>query len=316
VPRFGGRFPHDRIVFACMKVLILGATGLLGYSMLRRLACADGIEVVGSVRNLTGSHQIATELRSCLVQVGDLTDITELNFLFRRVQPNVVVNCVAAAKSEWNDLARMVAVFSLLPRGIDWLCARSGARFIQISSDGVFSGSRGGYSEEDIADATDNYGIVKQLGEIARSGSLNIRTSVVGHSLLGNAGLVDWFLAQDAVCRGFVTSIFTGLTNVEIARITEKIILHWPHLEGTYHLASEPISKYDLLKMLARRYSKSIDVVADDSVAINRSLIAEKFRLATGYRPRGWVDLIDELYIENQNNTSTTDRRGTKYVCR
>jgi dTDP-4-dehydrorhamnose reductase len=295
-----------------MKVLILGATGLLGYALLRRLAFADGIEVVGSVRNLNGSHQFATELRGRLVQVGDLTDLTELNLLFQQVQPNVVINCVAAARSEWADLGRMAAVFSLLPRRIDWLCAKSGARFIQISSDGVFSGSRGGYTEQDIPDATDNYGIVKQLGETTRSGSLNIRTSVVGHTLSGNAGLVDWFLAQSETCRGFVKSVFSGLTNTEIARIIERIILEWPYLEGTYHLASEPISKYDLLNMLARRYGKRIDIVADDSLAIDRSLIAEKFRLATGYCTRGWVELIDELYVDNQNHTSTTKLTGDK----
>ena len=290
-----------------MKVLILGATGLLGYALLRRLACADGIEVVGSIRNLNGSHQIATELRSRLVQVGDLTELTELNLLFQQVRPNVVINCVAAARSEWTDLGRMVAVFSRLPRGIDWLCAKSGARFIQISSDGVFSGSRGGYTEQDIPDATDAYGIVKQLGETARSGSLNIRTSVVGHALSGNAGLVDWFLAQNETCRGFAKSVFSGLTNVEIARVTERIILDWPHLDGTYHLASEPISKYDLLKMLGQRYSKRIDIVADDSLAIDRSLVAEKFRLATGYRAKGWIELIDELYVDNQIHASTTN---------
>ena len=311
MPRSGGRFPHKRIVSADgrvrMKVLILGSTGLLGYALLRRLACANGIEVVGSIRCFDGSPQIATEVRSRLVQVGDLTDLTELNLLFEQVQPNVVINCVAAAKSEWSDLRRMVAVFSLLPRRIDWLCAKSGARFIQISSDGVFSGSRGDYTEQDMPDATDNYGIVKQLGETARSGSLNLRTSMIGHTLSGNAGLVDWFLAQNEACRGFSKSVFSGLTNVEIARVTERIILDWPHLDGTYHLASEPISKYDLLKMIAQRYGKRIDIVADDSLAIDRSLVAEKFRLATGYRARGWIELIDELYVDNQIHASTTN---------
>jgi dTDP-4-dehydrorhamnose reductase len=290
-----------------MKVLILGATGLLGYALLRRLACANGLEVVGSIRSFNGSHQIATELRNRLVQVGDLTNLIQLDLLFQQVQPDVVVNCVAAAKSEWTDFRRMVSVFSLLPRGIDRLCAKSGARFIQISSDAVFSGLRGGYTEQDNPDATDYYGIAKQLGETARSGSLNIRTSVIGHTLSGKAGLVDWFLAQNETCRGFVKSVFSGLTNVEIARITEGIIQDWPHLDGTYHLASEPISKYDLLKMLAQRYGKSIYIAADDSLIINRSLIAEKFRLATGYRTRGWVELIDELYVDNQ-------LRGTRLV--
>src|SRR5262245_5222935 len=124
-----------------MKVLVLGATGLLGYAMLRQLARVDGLEVVGSIRNRGSSHRIAKELSSRLVPVGDLTDLTQLNLLFQQVRPNVIINCVAAAKSEWTDLGRMVAVFSRLPRGIDWLCAKSGARLIQISSDGVFSGS-------------------------------------------------------------------------------------------------------------------------------------------------------------------------------
>jgi dTDP-4-dehydrorhamnose reductase len=288
-----------------MKVLVLGATGLLGYALLRRLALVDGVEVVGSIRNANASHRMSAQLKSRLVPVGDLTDLAQLHMLFQKVRPDVVVNCVAAAKSEWTDLERMVAVFSLLPRRIDWLCAKSSARFIQISSDGVFSGSRGAYTEQDIPDATDNYGLVKQLGEVSRRGSLNIRTSIIGHTLSSNAGLVDWLLAQNGTCRGFTKSVFSGLTNVEIARIVEKVIVCWPHLDGTYHLSSEPISKHDLLKKLAQRYSKAIDIVPDDSLVIDRSLVAAKFQSATGYHAREWIGLIDELYVDNENHAST-----------
>src|SRR3546814_15427524 len=90
-------------------------------------------------------------------------DIDELEELFRTQKPQVVINCVAARREQWNDPEMMIGLFSVLPQRVSFLCARHGARMVHVSSDGVFSGIRGNYTEEDLPDAVDLYGMPKQL---------------------------------------------------------------------------------------------------------------------------------------------------------
>jgi dTDP-4-dehydrorhamnose reductase len=194
----------------------------------------------------------------------------------------------------------MMALFAELPQQAYRLSA--GARFIQISSDGVFSGTRGCYTEIDPPDATDLYGVAKQRGEIDRPDAVTLRTSLLGHTLKGHEGLLEWFLAQKDSCTGFSKAIFSGLPSVVIARLVQDILLVWPQLGGVFHIASEPISKLDLLRHIARRYGKNIKIIADETVVLDRSLIAEKFRLITGRGPRSWPDLIDEMFVDRTTN--------------
>lgn len=279
-----------------MNILVLGATGMLGNAVFRVLAETLGIQVFGSVRQMEAQHFFTTELASRLVVAENIEKYDQLERLFDAVQPQVVVNCTSLGKSASQDLAKSLSIFSLLPQRLGHLCRLRGARLIQISSDGVFSGARGKYTEDDCPDADDVYGIAKLLGEVKEPHAITLRTSIIGHELQTKTGLLEWFLSQNNQCRCYTRAIFSGFPTVVLARLIRDVILPRPDLHGVYHVATHPISKFDLLRLVAQRYGKSIELVPDDRVVIDRSLSAERFAKTTGYTPPAWPELIDLMY--------------------
>lgn len=166
---------------------------------------------------------------------------------------------------------------------------------IHISTDCVFSGRRGRYTEQDAADATDLYGRTKHLGEVAGPGAVTLRTSIIGRELSAAQGLVEWFLAQRGTIPGYSKAIFSGLTTAEFSRVILDVIERHPDLTGVYHVASAPISKQDLLERLNRALDRGLTIRPDASVAIDRSLDGSRFAAAAGYAAPAWDTMIEEL---------------------
>jgi dTDP-4-dehydrorhamnose reductase len=175
-------------------------------------------------------------------------------------------------------------------------CRRIGARLVQISSDGVFAGHRGAYTEDDLPDADDVYGTSKFLGEIDAPHAITLRTSIIGHELQSGAGLLEWFLSQRGECRCYTRAIFSGFPTIVLADLIRDVVIPRPDLCGIYHIATRPISKFDLLRLVAERYGKDIDLIADDRPAPDRSLVARRFEKATGYGAPDWPALVDAMY--------------------
>jgi dTDP-4-dehydrorhamnose reductase len=280
-----------------MKVLVLGATGLLGNAVFRSLQAA-AISVSATVRSEAKSRLFSRQAAENLIVVEDLEKTGALYRLFDRVKPDVVINCVSVGRPPPADPMRSIQIYAALPQRISHVCQLSGARFIQISSDGVFSGARGGYTETDIPDATDVYGTAKLLGEVAGLHAINLRTSMIGHELESGTGLLEWFLKQQTQCRCHTRAVFSGFPTIVLAEVLRDIVIPRPELHGVYHLASHPISKYDLLKLVAARYGKTITLIPDDEINIDRSLVAERFARATGYTSPDWPALIDKMYSD------------------
>lgn len=285
-----------------MRVLVLGATGLLGSTIFRVLAADPGLDTVGTLRSPELARFFPRAAEERLVQVDALDNLASLGDVLEAAAPDVVINCLGTPRAEWSRFERLIELFALVPHRLGQLCSRRGIRLIHVSSDGVFSGRSGGYVEGDVTDATDPYGIAKQLGEVEGRQALTLRTSIIGHSLRGDSGLVDWLLAQSGSCRGYSEAIFSGLPTVVLARIMRDVILPRAELEGVYHLAAAPISKFDLLRLVAARYGKDIDIVADAGHARNLSLSPLKFQRATGYTAPPWPDLIDAMYRDHASN--------------
>jgi dTDP-4-dehydrorhamnose reductase len=279
-----------------VKVLVLGATGLLGNAMLRSLSRMPGAQVTGTIRQEGFRALFTPELASHLVGIDDIEDPKQQAALFDTLGPDVVVNCIAAGRPAPADPLRSIAVYAVLPRRLSRLCARAGARLIQISSDGVFSGARGAYTEDDLPDADDVYGTAKWLGEIDAPHAVTLRTSIIGHELQSGAGLLEWFLSQQGECRCFTRAIFSGFPTIVLADLIRDRVIPRPDLCGLYHVATRPISKFDLLRLVAERYGKEIGLLADDRPAPDRSLVARRFEQATGYRAPDWPVLIDWMY--------------------
>jgi dTDP-4-dehydrorhamnose reductase len=184
----------------------------------------------------------------------------------------------------------------MLPHRLAQICALAGARLIHFSTDCVFSGARGNYIETDPLDATDLYGQSKYIGEVAYPHTLTLRTSFIGHELETSNELIEWFLMQEGPIKGFTGAIYTGLPTVTLAGLVRDVDLPRPDLSGIYHVASAPISKYDLLSLVAKVYRKTIDIVPDDKVRIDRSLNGTKFKEATGYVAPPWPSLIEAMH--------------------
>lgn len=279
-----------------MKVLVLGSTGMLGHAVFQVLSDNAENYVIGAVRHPDDKRFFEPAAAERLIQVEDLENHEHLERLLDKVGPQVVVNCTSIGKPIPTDPMRSLSILSVLPHRLARLCRLNGARLIQIGSDGVFAGTKGQYAEDDFPDAVDLYGMAKQLGEVKEPHTVTLRTSMIGHELKARSGLLEWFLSQGEECRCFTRAIFSGFPTVVLAEIIRDHVITRPDLNGIYHLAAAPISKFDLLQLIAERYGKNICLIPDDTVSINRSLQSGKFTKATGYLPPTWPQLIDSMY--------------------
>lgn len=197
------------------------------------------------------------------------------------------------------DPLQAIPINAMLPHRLSRLCELAGARLVQISTDCVFSGEKGNYRESDPSDAKDLYGKSKFIGELSSPHTITLRTSIIGHELQSAHGLLGWFLSQEERYNGYAKAIFSGLPTVVLAQIFRDEVIPRPELSGVYHVAGQPISKYDLLKLIATVYGKQIEIVRDDKFVIDRSLNAERFREATGYVAPEWPTLIKTMHSYN-----------------
>lgn len=281
-----------------MKIIILGATGMLGNAVFRVLSAQAGLDVWGTIRSPSAARVFEQEQQARLIAHMDVLDQDCLVELFRKHKPDVVINCVGLIKQfdTANDPLAVLPINAMLPHRLSRLCEAVGARLVHISTDCVFSGSQGGYKESDRSDAYDLYGKSKYIGEVVDSASaITLRTSIIGHELNSKVSLVDWFLDQQGSVKGFRKAIFSGLPTVELARVIRDFVLPKPELSGLYHVSAEPIDKYSLLKLVAAAYGKDIEILEDSALEIDRSLDSSKFRSATGYQPPAWEQLVEVM---------------------
>lgn len=281
-----------------MKILVVGASGMIGSTMLRVLSENRAWQVFGSVRDESVKRFFSAELGECLIAGVDVENQDILIKLLNRIRPDVVINCAGLTKhkAESDEPLLSISINSLLPHRLAGLCELIGARLIHVSTDCVFSGEKGGYVETDFADARDVYGKSKSLGEVVYPHAVTLRTSTIGHELQSKFGLLDWFLSQAGSCKGYTRAIFSGLPTIVFAQVVRDVVIPNRQLSGLYHVAAEPIAKYELLKQIAEIYGKKIDIVADEKLVIDRSLNADRFRQATAYIAPDWNSLIKSMY--------------------
>jgi dTDP-4-dehydrorhamnose reductase len=281
-----------------MKVMVLGATGMLGNAMFRVLSTVSDLVVYGTARSEIARRYFRDNLFNQIIVGVDVENQDSLIKVFAAVRPDVVINCIGLVKqlADTNETLHSITLNTLFPHRLAALCQVTGARLIHISTDCVFSGIKGNYLESDFADAYDLYGRSKLLGEVDFPHVITIRTSLIGHELSGQKSLVGWFLAQQGSVKGFTRAVFSGLPTVELAHVVCNHILPRPDLHGLYHIAGRPINKYDLLKLIARAYGKDIEIIPWDELVIDRSLNAERFNSATGYEPPEWPVLVQRMY--------------------
>ncbi|WP_082736216.1 dTDP-4-dehydrorhamnose reductase family protein [Syntrophomonas wolfei] len=283
------------------RVLILGGTGMLGHTLFSQLMLESNLDVYATARSSEGLKEwFPVDMVSKIRTGVDADNFDTVIRALASIQPDVVINCIGLIKQLpiSSDPLSAITVNSLLPHRISLVCRTAGARLIHISTDCVFNGSKGNYTEQDPSDAQDLYGRSKFLGEVSYPHCVTMRTSIIGHELKGKLGLIEWFLAQKSSICGFTKAIYSGFPTVELARIIREVVLPNKELSGVYHVSSEPISKYDLLNLVAAKYGKIVKIEPFPDFVQDRSLNSDYFRQVTGYKPPSWEELINGMYSD------------------
>jgi dTDP-4-dehydrorhamnose reductase len=280
------------------RLLVLGATGMLGNAVLRFFSHNPDFAVTGTTRASSPPARLPVAAGSMIECSVNAEDSDSLIHLFARAQPDIVINCIGLIKqlAEADNALTAIPINSLLPHRLARLSEAVGARLIHVSTDCVFSGRKGRYTERDAPDATDLYGRSKLLGEVDYPNAVTLRTSIIGHGLNGGPGLVDWFLAQEGKIKGYSHAIFSGLPTAELARVIQDYVIPHSELRGIHHVAASPISKLDLLRLVSDTYHKSIEIVPNSALVIDRSLDGQRFSAATGYTAPDWPALVQMMH--------------------
>jgi dTDP-4-dehydrorhamnose reductase len=280
-----------------MRILVLGASGMLGSAAFRGLADTPGIEAFATARGEGVRRHFAAPLQANLITGIDVLDTDALLGVLARIRPDVVLNCVGVVKQLGAAKDPLVALplNALLPHRLARTTALAGARLVHISTDCVFRGTIGNYTEAMTPDAEDLYGRSKLLGEVDYPHAITLRTSIIGRELGTSNGLVEWFLGASGPVRGFTRAIFSGLPTGELVRVIVRHVLPHPELSGVWHVGAAPISKHDLLLLLREVYARTTEIEPDPALVLDRSLDSSRFRAATGYMPPAWPVLIEAM---------------------
>jgi dTDP-4-dehydrorhamnose reductase len=278
-----------------MRTLIFGGTGMLGHRLAIDLRKAH--DVTATVQDTDPGLVKISHILPIKIIPGIDVRSCDIADLLSRVSPDVVINCTGILhhhKEAIRDPASMLSVNATFPGVLATACARMKIRVIHFSTDCVFSGVRGGYSEADIPDARDLYGQTKRIGEI-EGRHLTLRTSFVGREIRHHYNLLEWFLRQNQPIPGYTDAYFSGVTTNEISKILLKFVLPNDGLKGLYHIAGPRISKNDLLLLVRDVFKKNVEIVADGQLRIDRSLNGSRFERATGYQSPDWRTMLEQV---------------------
>lgn len=287
-----------------MKLIVLGASGMLGSKLFQLLRKEKPFITYGTIRGSRKALRPMFYDDENIIEGVDVLSEEKLKRLFDIVKPDIVINCVGFIKQLLTPLTTLecIELNAAFPHRLAKLTAQFDAKLIHFSTDCVFSGKKGNYKEVDIADARDVYGITKYLGELHDDNTLTLRTSIIGHEISSSNSLVDWFLSQRGEIKGYRNAIFSGLPTTEVARVLIEYIIPKNDLNGLYHLSVDPINKFDLLQLVAKQYAKEININPSDEVSVDRSLNSSKFKLATNYSHDRWPELIEQMHAEYLSN--------------
>lgn len=230
----------------------------------------------------------------------DVFQFTDLVQAVENIKPDFLVNCIGIIKQLKDARNSKISIYinALFPHLLEELCSESGCKLIHISTDCVFSGRKGNYSEKDISDAEDLYGRTKFLGEVSRSDSaLTLRTSIIGRELFTQNGLIEWFLSQNHhQIKGYTNAIYTGLTTIALCKEIKRVISEYPNLSGLYQVSSNKISKHNMLEITKNIYGLDIEILPHEAFHCDRSLDSNQYREKTGFKPPSWEEMIQEMF--------------------
>ena len=286
-----------------MRILILGANGILGHTLFLYIRnYFRDVELLGLCGKKLEGTNFKKEYFSNLVEM-DLLNSGSLDNLIRKFNPDFVINCSVKKQLSNSDYRIVDSIYinSILPHNISNLTFTNKFKFIHISTDSVFGNFGKNKNEESELIVQDLYSASKALGEPINLSTIVLRTSLIGHSLTGDTGLIDWVMRQNIIS-GYDNHIFAGITSLELSKIICLIIFSNKFNSGTYHISGKSISKYELIKLMVEIYNLDVNLIKETSGAVDRSLSSDKFQNQFNYNPSDWLTLLTELKSFNTQN--------------
>lgn len=286
------------------KILLLGSTGMLGFALMDGFLNSQKYDVIGTFKDNKKYIKLPSYFQKKLIKLSNIKNQNIIKNLILDIEPDIVINCIGVIKqNSKSNLADMIYINSYFPHLLSKFSSELNFKLLHFSTDCVFSGLSGPYSEYNQPDPIDNYGITKLLGEPNSKNTLIIRTSILGHEINSNISLIDWFLSQKGSVNGFTNAIFSGFPVTEISNIVTNNLI--PYFKpGIFHLGNTPISKYEILKMIKEIYFKDIEIIKETTTIINRSLISNTFKLEFNHINKStWPVMIKKLrdyYVKNK----------------
>ncbi len=281
-----------------MKVLILGADGMIGHKMAQSLSHFDLYLNSRSKSNYLQEYFPSSTLSNFDFLNQNIEDLLE------KTLPDYIINAVgitirrgASYNKETNFLN------SQLPKKIDFWCKENQKKQIHFSTDCVFSGDKGNYNDLDLPDAKDNYGKSKGEGEINSNSTLTIRSSMIGREIYNKTELLEWVISnKNKKIKGFDNAIYSGVTTLWMSNTVNEIIKNNPDLFGIFNISSSPISKYDLITKINTYFNLNIEIERDSSYYSNKSLNSNRFFSETNFKKPNWDEMLNNLYLDSEKN--------------
>jgi dTDP-4-dehydrorhamnose reductase len=271
---------------------------MLGHMLVRVLSPRH--RVIGTTSSQYNAESPLAKLLDRESWIGgiDVRSLNQVDELVREIQPDVVINCVGVIKQkmESSNITDAITINSLFPHHLANLCQSQNSRLIHFSTDCVFEGTPGMKMVSDTPNATDLYGTTKRLGEVDYGDSITIRSSIVGAQIVGTESLFQWAISQKGKkIKGFTGALYSGLTTMTMSKVILEIVDNFPQLSGIQQIASEAITKHDLLRKLNAALGLNLDICPDNTIIYDRTLDGSEFVEQTGIRIPTWDEMIIEF---------------------
>lgn len=248
-----------------MKIMVLGARGMLGHIAVRYLKQQGCYDVIPCVRNANAPGEVTL----------DVTDLPQVQSTLLKYRPDIVLNCVGMLVKACSDRPDMaILINSYFPQFLAHFSRELNYKLIHISTDCVFSGKKGNYKDSDFRDGDTPYARTKAMGEVNDDHNLTIRTSIVGPELKANGtGLFHWFMQQHGEVKGYTRAFWSGVTTLELSKFIHATIQQ--ELTGLYQLSMpEKTSKYELLKLFQKIWKKDdVTILPNDDYFCDKSMV-------------------------------------------
>lgn len=235
----------------------------------------------------------------------DITDVEQVKKQIHQIKPDYIINCIGILiKGSTTNPANAIFINSYFPHLLVQIADELNSKVIHISTDCVFSGKKGSYTETDFRDADDTYGRSKALGEVFSDRHLTLRTSIIGPEIKKHGeGLFHWFMHQSGEINGFTEAFWGGVTTLQLAKCIEQSI-HQNYI-GLLHVTNgERISKFDLIKLFQSIWKiDTVSIMPYSGKSVDKSLISKKeidFNVPSYsdmlLKQFGWMKKRNEMY--------------------